>query len=81
MVLSRQAWVGVGWGGGGAEVRGKGLEAAFSVCPGSLQGGRWAVGMVPRPGMGYPGWVWSLVQLSPLMSPPSENCAPQACAG
>lgn len=44
-----QAGLGAGWGGR------KGEEAAFSTCPGSLGDGRWAVGMVPGPGMRCPG--------------------------
>lgn len=56
MVLSRQAWVGVGWSGGGAGVKEKGLEAAFSVCPGSLGVGR-RDGSKARDGVSWLGFV------------------------
>lgn len=58
----RAGLVKMGRGGGRwAGRKGKAVEAAFGACPGSLAGDRWAVGMVPGPGIGCPGWVWPLV--------------------
>lgn len=54
------------------------MGAAFSTYPGSPGGGRWAAGMVPRPGMGCLGWVWPLVSL-PWCTPTCELYTPRLC--